>query len=171
VDFAAYETGGIVYLRARNGTATIERRGESFRYRADGFDPLGLDATLRELRTKGKTDAEDFAQGKDWFEATREGARPDAVRRIYEGLTGQVENRANVIINLEDGYYTGSFSLDIFAFLQATHGNLGREQSFGFAISTVHDLPSHLRAEDVWQSIGSPLLSKQAEIHASRSGD
>ncbi|HEV2916042.1 MAG TPA: hypothetical protein VGX92_22370 [Pyrinomonadaceae bacterium] len=172
VDFAAYERDGIVHLRARNnGTATIERRGESFRYRAGAGDPLGLNGVMRELRAKGKMDGDGFVDGAQWFEHTRDGARPDAVRRIYEGLTGQIENRANVILNLEDGYYTGSFSLDIFAFLQATHGNLGREQSFGFAISTGRDLPSHLRAEDVWQAIGSPRLSKQAEIHASTHDD
>jgi hypothetical protein len=163
VDFAAYETAGIVHIVARRGTAVIERRGESFRYRAEQGDPLSLVPLAAELKDRGKADADGFITGLDWFEATRDGERPDAVRRIYEGLHAPIRNRANLIVNLEDGYYTGSFSLDIFAFLQATHGNLGREQSFGFILTTGRKLPTHLRADDVWQAIGSPELRKQAE--------
>jgi hypothetical protein len=50
--------------------------------------------------------------------------------------------------------------MDVFAFLQATHGNLGARQSFGFVLSSARDLPSHLRARDVWRAIGSPVLRK-----------
>lgn len=174
VDFAAYETGGIVYLVARNETATIERRGESLRYRTDVGDPLGLNVVVQELTTKGKRDADGFISKADWFEATLENERPDAVTRIYEGMSAPIRNRANIIVNLEDGYYAGSFGLDIFAFLQATHGNLGREQSFGFVMSTGLELPAYLRATDVWQAIGSPRLQKQtneanAQLYSERS--
>ncbi len=166
VDFAAYETGGIVYILAHNAVATIERRGESFRYRTEKGDPLNLGFIIREMAAKGKTDAEGFINKADWFEATRDGERPDAVTRIYDGMNAPVRNRANVIVNLEDGFYAGSFSMDIFAFLQATHGNMGREQTFGFVMSTSLDLPSYLRAEEVWQAIGSPRLQKQAANEA-----
>lgn len=162
VDFAAYETGGIVYLVSQKAAATIERRGESFRYRAEKGDPLNLGSIIREMETKGKTDADGFINKADWFEATRDLERPDSVVRIYDGMHAPVGNRANVIVNLEDGCYTGNFGLDIFTFLQATHGNLGREQSFGFVISTSLDLPSYLRAADLWTAIGSPRLQKQA---------
>lgn len=166
VDFAAYETGGIVYLIARGAAATIERRGERLRYRAENGDPLGLRAVIRELTTKGRTDADGFISKADWFEATRDNERPDAVVRIAEGMSAPIRNRANLIVNLEDGYYAGSFTLDIFAFLQATHGNLGREQSFGFVMGTSLDLPTYLRAADVWAAIGSPRLKKQAATEA-----
>jgi hypothetical protein len=166
VDFAAYEKGGVVHLIARAGHAAIERRGESFRYLADKGDPLGLASVAVELKAKGLSDADGFINEADWFAATREGARPDALRRIYEGLTSHVSNRANVIVNLEDGFYTGSFTMDIFAFLQATHGNLGREQSFGFVFSTGRDLPAYIRAGDVWPTIGSPELRRQPETRA-----
>lgn len=167
VDFAAYETGGVVHVIARTGRAAIERRGESFRYRTETGDPLGLASLVSELKSRGLSDTDGFINGEDWFAATRDGVRPDALRRIYEGLTGHVSNRANVIVNLEDGFYTGSFTMDIFAFLQATHGNLGREQSFGFVFSTGRDLPTHIRAEDVWRTIGSPELRRQPETSAS----
>ncbi|HYE65265.1 MAG TPA: hypothetical protein VD966_06765 [Pyrinomonadaceae bacterium] len=167
VDFAAYESGGIVQIVAASGTATIERRAERFRYRALKGDPLGLIPNVRQLTAAGKADADGFISDDDWFEATRDGARPDAVSRIYQGATEHVRNRANVIVNFEDGYYTGSFMLDVFAILQATHGNLGREQSFGFVMSSARAVPSYLRAEDVWMAIGSPSLQRSAEKEAS----
>lgn len=82
------------------------------------------------------------------------------VRRVFEGVSERVPHRANVLVNFADGYYTGSASLDVFAFLQATHGNLGARQSFGFVMSNARELPSHLRARDVWRAIGSPDLRK-----------
>lgn len=168
VDFTAYETDGVVYVVGRDGAlATIERKGARYRYRAVKGDPLALVSVLEKLKTKGAVDADQFTADMDWFEATRDSDRPDAVARIFEGMNAPIRNRANLIVNLEDGYYTGSFSMDIFAFLQATHGNLGREQSFGFVISTNHNLPAYIRAADVWRAIGSPRLRKQSGREAS----
>ena len=162
VDFAAYESGGLVHIVSRSGNATIEQRGGRYRYTTQSGDPLALAAITRALREQGRADADGFIADADWFAATREGARPDAVRRVYEGLTNHVRHRANVVVNFEDGYYTGSAALDIFAFLQATHGNLGAEQSFGFVMNTERELPAHMRAESVWQAIGSPALNRAA---------
>lgn len=164
VDFAAFENGNIVHVIARSGKATIERRKESFRYRAESGDPLGLKDVVNKLRTRSRTDADDFIADADWFEATKDAPRPDAVRRIFEGLMGHVRNRANVIVNFEDGYYTGSKGLDVFTFLQATHGNINREQSFGFAMSTARQLPAYVRAVDLWSAIGRPRLQKARQL-------
>jgi hypothetical protein len=161
VDFAAYEKDGFVYVLNEKGTATIERRGERFRYRATNGDPLELLPVAETLRRQGKADAQDFIADEDWFAATIESTRPDVLRRVFEGVSERVYNRANVIVNFADGYYTGSASLDVFAFLQATHGNLGAQQSFGFVMSSAFDLPPHLRARDVWRAIGSPVLKKR----------
>ncbi|HEY9401142.1 MAG TPA: hypothetical protein VIQ24_00515 [Pyrinomonadaceae bacterium] len=163
VDLAAYEKDGIVYVLNERGSATLERRGERFRYRAMQGDPLELATIVDSLRRQGKADAENFIADEDWFAATIESARPDVVRRVFEGASERVQHRANVLVNFADGYYTGSASLDVFAFLQATHGNLGAQQSFGFVLSSARDLPSHLRARDVWRAIGSPVLRKSAE--------
>ncbi|HJR07186.1 MAG TPA: hypothetical protein VJ842_08015 [Pyrinomonadaceae bacterium] len=160
VDFAAYEKDGAVYVLNERGAATIERRGERFRYRASQGDPLELLPLVESLKRQGKVDEEDFVADEDWFAATVEGARPDVLWRIFEGVGERVRNRANVIVNFADGYYTGSAPLDVFAFLQATHGNLGAQQSFGFVMSSVTELPAHLRARDVWRAIGSPVLRK-----------
>ncbi len=165
VDFAVYEQGGVVYVNGRAGQATLEQRGAAYRYRPRTGDPLDLNETLRALKMQGKVDADDYVNDADWFVATRDGARPDVVRRVYAGATGLVRNRANVLVSFVDGYYSGSTALDIVAFLQATHGNLGRGQSFGFVMSNTRELPAYLRASDLWQAIGSPLLTKTPQQH------
>ncbi|HEU4597512.1 MAG TPA: hypothetical protein VFS10_20455, partial [Pyrinomonadaceae bacterium] len=160
VEFASFETEGVVHVLGHGGEATIERRGERFRYRASAGDPLRLERVMRQLTERGKADAEGFVGDADWFGATRDGELPDAVRRVFKGTSGEVGNPANVVVSFEDGYYSGSSTLDLFAFLKATHGNLGREQSFGFAMSTGIHLPPHVRAADLWRVFGSPALRK-----------
>ncbi len=160
VEFVSFETEGIVHVLSHDGEATIERRGELFRYRASSGDPLKLKQALRDLTERGKADAESFVADAEWFDATREAELPDAVRRVFTGTRGEVGNPANVIVSFKDGYYSGSSTLDIFAFLRATHGNLGREQSFGFVLSTNLSLPPYVRASDVWRALGSPDLKK-----------
>ncbi|HYG11892.1 MAG TPA: hypothetical protein VD835_18235 [Pyrinomonadaceae bacterium] len=160
VDFAAYEKDGAVFVVNERGTATLERRGERFRYRAAHGDPLELSTVVESLRQQGKVDVDGFIADEDWFAATIEGARPDVVRRVYEGASEGVQHRASVLVNFSDGHYTGSASLDVFAFLQATHGNLGAQQSFGFVMSNTRSFPPHLRTRDVWRAIGSPVLRK-----------
>lgn len=160
VDFAAYEREGIVYVLSSDGEALIEKRLERYRYKTTKGDPLGLSAVMENLDAQGKVDAEGFIADADWFAATRDAARPDAVRRVYEGATGGVVNRAGVVVNLRDGYYNGSSLLDLFTVLQATHGNIGQGQSYGFVMSSRRDLPAYIRAEDVWRAIGTPLLTK-----------
>ncbi|HEV7903904.1 MAG TPA: hypothetical protein VGO96_08695 [Pyrinomonadaceae bacterium] len=161
VDFAAYEKDNLVYVLNERGAATIERRGGRFRYRPAQGDPLELLPVAEKLKRQGKSDTENFIADEDWFAATIESARPDVLRRVFEGVSERVNNRANVLVNFADGYYTGSASLDLFAFLQATHGNLGARQSFGFVMSSALDLPPYLRARDVWRAIGSPVLKKR----------
>jgi hypothetical protein len=166
VDFAAYEHDGVVHVAGHSGGAIIERQGDRFRYRSDDGDPLGLASVLLQLAAEGKTDAKGFVSATDWFAATNDASRPDAVRRVFEAVTNHVRNRASVVVNLEDGYYSGSAFLDVFAVLQSTHGSLGREQSTGFLMSTQRDLPAYVRADDLWSVIGSPQLRKSAQVAA-----
>ena len=120
-------------------------------------DPLEL------LSIAQRNGADGFIKDEEWFALTRAGARPDVVRRIFEGATQGVLNRANVIVNLEDGYYTGSSLLDTFSILQATHGNIGQEQSYGFVMSTTGELPPYIHAADLWQALGSAQLQRKPQ--------
>ena len=168
VDFAAYEHDSVVHVAGHSGGGIIERQGDRFRYRSDDGDPLGLATVLLQLAAGGKMDAGGFVSATDWFAATNDAPRPDAVRRVFEAATNHVRNRASVVVNLEDGYYSGSAFLDVFAVLQSTHGSLGREQSTGFLMSTQRDLPAYVRADDLWSVIGSPQLRKSAQVAAER---
>lgn len=164
VDFAAYGHAGTVNVVASTGKARIERRDDHFRYRTTQGDPLELTQIVQLLRQQGKLDEEEFASDEDWFEATKQSRRPDALRRIYEAMTSHVRNPANVILNFADGYYTGSYLLDVLAILRATHGNMWQEQSFGFAMTTDRKLPPIIRARELWGALGSPLLDKRREL-------
>ncbi|HET6853220.1 MAG TPA: hypothetical protein VFH46_13020 [Pyrinomonadaceae bacterium] len=157
VDFVTYEQNGIVHVANRRGAATIEQRDNAYRYSAIKGDPLDL-LSLTQHQQNGH---EGFIKDEDWFVLTRAGVRPDVVRRIFEGATQGVLNRANVIVNLEDGYYTGSSLLDTLTLLQATHGNIGQEQSYGFVMSTTRELPTYIRAADVWDVLGPLELRRQ----------
>lgn len=85
-----------------------------------------------------------------------------AAATLHRAATEHVENRADVIVNFRDGYYAGSRLLDVFTFLRATHGNIGREQSLGFVSDTERDLPAYLRAEGVWTVLGDPVINRRA---------
>jgi hypothetical protein len=169
VDFAAYATDSIVHIVAANGAATIERRGDRFRYRRIKEDPLGLAAAERVLLASGKADSDSFMADSDWFEASKAAQRPDALRRIYEALNDQISNPANVLLNFEDGYYTGNYFLDVVAILHATHGNLFQDQSFGFVMSTNHQPPGFVRAKDLWSALKSPKLARARAVSSETS--
>jgi hypothetical protein len=162
IDFVTYERNGIVHVANRRGEATIEKRGDEYRYAATQGDPLDL-LPIAQQTANPRNGADGFIRDEDWFALTRAGARPDVVRRIFEGATHGVVNRANVIVNLEDGYYTGSSLLDTFTLLQATHGNIGQGQSYGFVMSTTSDLPPYIRAADLWEALGSAQLQRSAK--------
>jgi len=155
IDFVTYERNGIVYVANRRGEATIEKRVDEYRYSPIKGDPLDLLSIVKQ-----QNGADGFIKDEDWFAMTRAGARPDVVRRIFEGATQGVVNRANVIVNLEDGYYTGSSLLDALTLLQATHGNIGQEQSYGFVMSTTSELPQYIRAADLWEALGPAQLQR-----------
>lgn len=156
VDFAAYQDDGKVYVESAEGVATIENDNHGYRYETISGDPLGFGAIA-----EGLSEADGFVRDEAWFEATRDAERPDAVRRVFEGVTRGVANRANVIINFQDGYYGGSPLLDRFASLKSTHGNLGQEQSYGFVMTTERELPAYIRADDLWAALGSPDLKQR----------
>jgi hypothetical protein len=156
VDFASYQEDSKVHLLSAEGEATIENEGNSYRYQPISGDPLKFWPVVSQMSGNR---ANGFVRDEEWFEATRDAERPDAVKRVFEGVTLGVVNRASVIVNFQDGYYGGSPLLDRFASLKSTHGNLGQEQSYGFVMTTEKELPPYIRADDLWVALGSPDLS------------
>lgn len=159
VDLAAYKQHDTVYLVARSGRARIEHRDGYYGYFTDTGDPLQLKPILAELEREGRVRADGFIADADLFEATHAHIYPDAVRRLWEGLTNHVEHTASVLVSFEDGYYDGNALLDVLAVMRATHGNLRREQSYGILMTTRRQLPKVVRAADVW-----PLLNERSDM-------
>lgn len=154
VDLVAYHRNGMVYVVGPRGRARIERRGDRYRYLTFTGDPLGLTPILERLRAEGRMDEAGFVADADLFAATHAHEYPDALRRLWESLTGYVRYPASVLVSLEDGYYDGSDVLDLLAILRATHGNLRRAQTEGFVLTTVRELPEAIRAADLWSALG-----------------
>jgi hypothetical protein len=141
VDFAAYESGeGVVELISRRGRAHVSRDRERYKYADAGGDPLGLLPIVEEMKSRGLVDANGFASREDWLRATLDHVYVDAPRRLFDGFSKYVKNRADVIVSYEDGYLLGSPVLSVFARMRATHGNLLRGETEGFAMSTRQEL-------------------------------
>jgi hypothetical protein len=141
VDFAVYQSGGnVIELISVRGRARVSRDGDRFRYEDEGGDPLGLLPVIADLKLRARVDARGFASREDWWLATMNHRYVDPLRRLFDGFSKYVKNRADVIVSYEDGYMLGSPFLSLFAQMLATHGNLLRGETEGFAMSTRQEL-------------------------------
>jgi hypothetical protein len=150
VDFAVYQSGeGVIELISVRGRARLSSDGDRFKYEAASGDPLGLVPIMAELKARGAIDAGGFASREDWWHATMNHRYVDPLRRLFDGFNKYVRNRADVIVSYEDGYMVGSPFLSLFAEMVATHGNLLRGETEGFAISTRQDLGEAVRGYEL----------------------
>jgi len=150
VDFAVYQSGGdVIELISVRGRARVSRDGDRFRYEDAGGDPLGLVPIIAELKLHARVDASGFASREDWWRATMRHRYADPLRRLFDGFSKYVKNRADVIVSYEDGYMLGSPFLSLFAQMVATHGNLLRGETEGFAMSTRQELGEAVRGYEL----------------------
>jgi hypothetical protein len=155
VDFAVYQSGeDVIELIGVRGRARLSREGDRFKYESAGGDPLGLDPIIEQLKARGAIDAGGFASREDWWNATMNHRYVDPLRRLFDGFNKYVKNRADVIVSYEDGYILGSPFLSLFAEMVATHGNLMRGETEGFAISTRQDLGEAVRGYELNRLFG-----------------
>lgn len=149
VDFVCYRQDGKVLLHSARGSAVIESSGRGLRYTSQG-DPLALDPTLARMRTEGKADAAGWAASAAWFETTARHHYPDAVFRLHQAFNDLVENDADILVSLQDGYFYGSRFFENFVTLHRTHGNLTDSNSYAFFMSTARRLPPYIRSADMY---------------------
>jgi hypothetical protein len=150
--------------------AASERR---FAYDPGGVDPLQLSGIVQELKDGGKLDADGFASETDWFEASAAAEFPDAPRRLVDALEGTyVVNAATVIFSLNPGHAWGVGSARMGAWvlggkLEATHGGLDRDATWGFFLASDSDRPNDgtpLRADRALAEWGGQSACLQAVI-------
>lgn len=150
VDFAVYQSGeDVIDLISVRGRARVSRDGDRFKYEDAGGDPLGLVPIIEELKSRGVVDASGFASRDDWWRATVSHRYVDPLRRLFDGFGKYIKNRADVIVSYEDGYMLGSPFLSLFAQMLATHGNMLRGETEGFAMSTRQELGEAVRGYEL----------------------
>ncbi len=165
VDFALYYQGdNSLALVSQRGRAKLIHQGERFKYEDLGGDPLQLNAIIETMRTSGKLDAAGFADREVWFQATMAHDYIDPVRRAFDAFDRHVKNRADVVVSFQDGWLIGSPFMTTFATMQATHGNLRRGESLGFAMSTRQALPDYLRGSDLHARFGLSEAKKMSSF-------
>jgi len=153
VALLAYRNGPAIVVESSSGSAQILRQGRFYCYQPQTGDPLELKGKLQQFESGGNRGADGCASDEAWWQATKDHVYPDPLRRLWSGFEETVAQPASLLISLKDGYYVGSRLLDIFAVLRATHGNLGREQSLGFVLTTAEPLPPFLRGDQLWETL------------------
>ncbi len=159
VDFCVFREHGlepspsepVIVIEGRRGRARLlfDSAREAFRYDAMRGDPLRLLPILEGIRRRGRAYPDGFVSQAILFEATAEHVYPDALRRLYEAMVeGGVENPADLLLSLEDGYYFGSRRFDWFVRLRSTHGSLTSRSSVGFIMSTDVRFPRPLSVRE-----------------------
>jgi hypothetical protein len=151
VDLAAYldSDHDAVVVLGRGGRARIERTESGYRYQTEFGDPLAMLPILSDM---GRLDSDGLggrAAAPDWYDATVEGAYPDAVHRLWRAFHGLIRNTPDVLVSLRDGYHTGSESIKHKTEMAATHGNLGPHSTMGFVMTTAGALPPVVRMESL----------------------
>lgn len=154
VEHAAYRaTSGDVIVLSKSGSARVVREQDRLAYMAESGDPLNLAPTIETLRREGRLDARGFAAAGDWFDATVDHPFPDAPARLHRAFNGLFKNVPQVLLSLEDGVYHGSGSLALILRMAAVHGSLRPESSYGFAMSTIADLPASVPMQSLRASM------------------
>ena len=140
VDLVAVNHGDVVGVVTADGLAEVRQPAtapERYAYRALQGDPLGL---LGLLPGSGDTREADQAE---LFALTRDGARPDALRRLWRSFHGDVGEPSSLLLSLHDGYEVGNPKLRFVTMLRGghagTHGSLTRLSSLGVLASNWRD--------------------------------
>ncbi|MGD8395830.1 MAG: hypothetical protein PVF43_10175 [Candidatus Eiseniibacteriota bacterium] len=160
VDLAVYETDGVAKVAAAHGRGTArilhDPAANRYAYIPVTGDPLDLHEVVAVLDRSGRLDADGYASDADWFELTRDHRYTDAVRRVHEAATNQVENRANVLLSFDEPFFYGSRLFDLIVDLAGTHGNLAAPSTLGFVMCNYLEPPAFLRTTAMRRCLALP---------------
>lgn len=153
VDLCIHRHGKMIHVIGGTGEAVIHREGDRLRYAAIDGDPLRLALVMGRLKQEGRLGKDGYASDRDWWRLTKDHTYPDALNRVWHGMTALVKNPASIIISLKDGFVFGPLVFYVpktFAKQTGgTHGGLHSSHSIGFFMSGFADAPSYLRASEV----------------------
>ncbi len=155
VELAAYLRGNSVIVRDAQGSAAIDFRDGSFRYKVIDKDVLGYQPIIATLKPR----ADGFITDTDWFQATVDHQYPDGPRRLWDAFHGMVKSPPDVMVTLKDGCYAGKASLERFITMKSTHGSLNQKNSATFLMTMTRrtcaatNTGGALRSSDVLEKI------------------
>lgn len=153
IELAMYMQGDRVIVRDNRGAASIERRGDRFRYVELDHDVLEYTQVVDSLRAAGKADDNGFATARDWFDATVDHHWPDAPVRLWEAFHVMAVNTPDVMITTRTGYFVGLASMEWFIDMASTHGGLNQVDSATFVLTMTGRAKHPMRTEDVMKTI------------------
>src|SRR3990167_1221005 len=146
VDLVAVDHDDSVLVINRDGEANVRLieggLRESFGYRVKSGDPLGLLALA--TASNSAADGELQWSASQWFDATKDSARPDPLRRLWRAFHGSVKHPSKVLVSLSDGYEIGNPALLALSSLRGrfgTHGSMTRMASLGVIASNWREIP------------------------------
>jgi len=146
VTIASYADGQDVIVLGRGGTkAKITQKNGRFGYDAHNGDPLKLADILASLAA----DADGLYDAEQLLQATATHEYPAPLQRLWRAHFALVANPPDVIISLEDRFFSGAKSFAGSVDIASTHGGLNYRNSVTFIMSTVGPLPPVMQSADV----------------------
>ncbi len=155
VNLAVYPKGGSDYsaiiVRNANGKAVIRKGKGGYVYKMIKGDPLELKGIIAKLKKAGKVSKEGVIDDEAFFKASVDHKYPDALARIWRCYHGLVENPANLLLTIKDGWFTGKRSFAKMINVASTHGSLNWKNSVTFfmTMKKLNPRPNALRIKDV----------------------
>ena len=141
MDLVAVNRGEVVGVLGPGGEAEVRQLSaapERYGYRALRGDPLGLLALA-----PGSGNEREFDQAA-LFALTRDGERPDVLRRLWRAFHGEVGKPSTLLLSLRDGHEVGNPALRFATRLRGghagTHGSLTRLSSLGVIVANWRDV-------------------------------
>lgn len=155
VDLVFYRgSDDTVIVRGPETEAHVAMGPTGLRYQPTCGDPVKLGAILDGLKLAGHVAEDGGIDAEAMFAATVRHTYPDPLARVWRAFHGLVDNPADLIVNLRDGYCHGSKFFHVMTGDPAsTHGSLNRVNSTAFAMTMRGRLPGALRIKQVLRAL------------------
>ncbi|MBS3821462.1 MAG: hypothetical protein GVY16_04555 [Planctomycetes bacterium] len=147
VEIASYNEGDhVVVLAPRDQTALVRRVGGRYDYEVVSGDPLELLPALSSLTA----DEDGTYNADELLAATVDREYPAPLQRLWRAHRGDLAaHTPDVIVSLDNAWYSGAKGFAGAVEVQSTHGGLNRANSVTFIASSLGELPPVLRSRDI----------------------
>ena len=135
----------VVVLTPGGARAVIREKDGRYAYAPAGGDPLKLKGVLAKLQA----DKAGYYGADELLAATVTHVYPTPLQRLWRAHFSLAGNRPDVIVSLDDWFYSGSKGLGRMVDIASTHGGLNYANSVTFIMSTAGALPAAMRSADI----------------------